>query len=278
MDLKVATPSDTYVSYILSQPLNDVWNIFLLSLARIVPAIAIAPFFGGKMVGDIVKVGLGICITFIFLPFLIISNPISLTLDITFILLMAKEVAIGSILGIIIAIPFFYSQGAGALIDHQRGSQSLQVMDPTTQMQTSPTGTLFNNMMLMVFFSISGPLFFFDGLFTSFALLPIDSFFPPQFFDLHHPFWVAMMGMFTTIVKISLQLSAPSLLAMLLSDLFLGIANRMAPQVQISFLLWSFKAFIGIAMLYLAWWLVIKQLDVQATTWLKSYSKLVNTF
>jgi len=278
MELKVTPPSDTYLSYILSRPLNDVWNIFLLGLARIVPTIAIAPFFGGKMIGDVVKVGLGVFITFIFLPFLIISNPASFTLDITFLLLMAKEVVIGAILGFIIAMPFYYSQGAGALIDHQRGSQSLQVMDPTTQMQTSPTGTLYNDMMLVLFFAASGPMLFFDGLFTSFTLIPIDAFFPEHFFDLHHPFWISMMGMLTLVVKIALQLSAPSLLAMLLSDLFLGIANRMAPQVQISFLLWSFKAFLGIAMLFLAWWLVIKQLDAQASTWIKTYNKLVETF
>lgn len=276
--MKVEPPSDTYLSYILSRPLFDVWSLFLLGLARIAPAVAIAPFFGGKMAGDVIKLGLSVCITFIFLPFLIITNPVSLKIDINFMLLMAKEVMIGSILGFIISVPFYYSQGAGALIDHQRGSQSLQVMDPTTQMQTSPTGTLFNNMMLVVFFAISGPLLFFDGIFTTFALVPIDSFFPPQFFDTHHPFWITMMGMFTTVVKIALQLSAPSILAMLFSDLFLGIANRMAPQVQISFLLWSFKAFIGIAMLFVAWWLVMKQLDVQATNWIKLYSKTASEF
>ena len=279
MGLKVAPPpTDTYLSVILSRPMNDVWNIFLLGLARIVPTIAIAPFFGGKMIGDVVKVGLGVGVTFVFLPFLILSNPGSFSADVSFIFLMAKEAMIGSLLGFIIAIPFYYAQGAGALIDHQRGSQSLQVMDPTTQMQTSPTGTLYNNMLLVLFFAISGPILFFDGLFTSFALLPLDAFFPPQFFDLKHPFWITMMGMLTTVVKIALQLSAPALIGMLLSDLFLGIANRMAPQVQISFLLWSFKAFIGIAMLFLAWWLVIKQLDVHAAAWLKTYSSLVKKF
>lgn len=270
--------SDTYLSYVLSRPLLDVWNIFLLGLARIVPTIAIAPFLGGKMVGDVTKIGLGVAITFIFLPFLIAQNPASFSLDVQFLLTMVKEVIIGAILGMFIAIPFYYSQGAGALIDHQRGSQSLQVMDPTTQMQTSPTGTLYNNMMLIIFFSVGGPIIFFDGLFTSFQLIPLDAFFPSQFFDLHHPFWITIVGLLTLIVKIALQLSAPSIIGMLLSDLFLGIANRMAPQVQISFLLWSFKAFVGIALLFLSWWLVIKQLDTQAVTWLKTYTTTVKTF
>jgi type III secretion protein T len=79
------------------------------------------------------------------------------------------------------------------------------------------------------------------------------------------------------VVKLSLQLSAPALIAMLLSDLFLGIANRMAPQVQISFLLWSFKAFVEIAMVWAAWWLTIKQFEIEGNTWLKFFTKLIPT-
>lgn len=271
-------PSDSYVSYIVSHPLSDVWNTFLLGLARIVPTIAIPPFFAPKLMGDGAKVGLGICITLLFLPFLLAQNPASVHLDVFFILLMFKEVFIGSMMGLMISIPFYYAQGAGALIDHQRGSQSLQVMDPSTQMQTSPIGTLYNNITVVTFFMIGAPIFFFDAVLTSFKLVPLDSFFNAQFFNMNTPFWFTIFGIFTFIVKITLQLSAPPIIGMLLSDLFLGISNRMAPQVQISFLLWSLKAFVGVAMLFLSWWLVIKQLDVQSTYWLKTYSQLVNQF
>ena len=174
-----------------------------------------------------------------------------------------------------ITIPFYYTQGAGALIDHQRGSQSLQVMDPSTQMQTSPLGTLFNNMTLVVFFSIGGPLLFFDALFSSYAVLPYDQFFPASFFVGTKPLWTTMIALCNLVVKLALQLSAPAIIAMLLSDLFLGIANRMAPQVQISFLLWSFKAFVGIAMVWMAWWLTLKQFEVESVTWIKTFTKLV---
>lgn len=271
-------PSDTYLSYVLSRPLGDIWNVFLLGLARIVPAIAIAPFLGGKTMPDTLKLGLGIAVVFVFLPFLVvhINNP--LTLDITFLLLMIKEVIIGSIIGFIISMPFFFSQSAGSLIDHQRGSQSLQVMDPATQAQTSPTGTLYNNMMLIYFFAIGGPILFFDAIFTSYTVLPADAFLPTQFFDITRPLWLTSIGMITTLVTISLQLSAPALIAMLLSDLFLGIANRMAPQVQISFLMWSLKAYLGIGLVWASWWFILKQIDVQALTWTKFLQKLVESF
>ncbi len=273
--MEIASFSESYFSYILSKPLTEVWKVFLLGLARVVPAIALAPFVGGKMLPDAFKLGLGLLVVLIFLPILVVQHSTPIVSDLTFMLLLTKEAFIGAILGFMVSIPFYYIQGAGALIDHQRGSQSLQVMDPSTQMQTSPFGTLFNDMMLVIFFYIGGPILFFDAIFDSYAALPYDQFFPPAFFDLNHPIWVSMIEICNIVIKISLQLSAPAVIAMLLSDLFLGIANRMAPQVQISFLLWSLKAFVGIAMTWAAWWLTIKQFEREGLTWMKYFTKFV---
>jgi type III secretion protein T len=273
--MEITSFSDTYLSYILSRPVAEVWKVFLLGMARVVPAIAFAPFLGGKMLPDTVKMGFGVALVFIFLPFLVVHYTHPIPFDAIFMLLLFKESIVGAILGFLISIPFYYTQGAGALIDHQRGSQSLQVMDPSTQMQTSPTGTLFNNMMLVTFFYIGGPILFFDAVFTSYTALPFDQFFPVAFFDGTRPLWTSMIKLSNLVVKISLQLSAPSLIAMLLSDLFLGIANRMAPQVQISFLLWSLKAFVGIAMVWIGWWLVLKQFEIEGISWIKAVTQLV---
>ncbi|MCH9625121.1 MAG: Surface presentation of antigens protein SpaR [Chlamydiales bacterium] len=274
--MEITVPADTYLSYILSRPLPDVWKIFLLGMARIVPAIAFAPFLGGKLLPDSLKIGLGGAITFIFLPFLVIHQTEPINFDILFMLLLVKEAFIGFLLGFLIAIPFFYCQAAGATIDHQRGSQSLQVMDPSTQMQTSPTGTLFNSLMLIIFFTVGGPLFFFEAIFTSFSVLPFDQFFPANFFDGSRPLWVASIDLLNIAFSIGLQLAAPALIAILLSDLFLGIVNRMAPQVQISFLLYSLKSYSGVGMLWIGWWFVLKQFDVEAVSWVKFFTNLVS--
>src|SRR6185503_20374087 len=137
---------DTYFDYFTKQPLWQIWNLFLLGLARIVPIIAIAPFLGAKAISNPMKIFFGISITTIFMPFLIIHSSVPLVVDIHFILLAFKEVLIGAMMGFIISIPFFYAQAAGGLIDHQRGAQSLQVTDPSTQTQSSPLGVLYGNM------------------------------------------------------------------------------------------------------------------------------------
>ncbi|NGX54281.1 MAG: hypothetical protein K1000chlam4_01006, partial [Chlamydiae bacterium] len=137
---------------------------------------------------------------------------------------------------------------------------------------------IYNNIMIVTFFAIGGPLLFFQGIYTSYQVLPADQFVDPALFNLDAPLCNTLMKYFTTLITVTLQLSAPAVIAILMSDLFLGIANRMTPQVQISFLLWSLKAFIGILILWAAWWLVISQMSTQGLTWIKTVNKLIETF
>lgn len=271
-----ALGGDSYFSFILSKPLPEIWALFLITLCRIIPIIALAPFLGGKVLADPMKVGLGIALVPFFLPYIVGSSTTSLELDVTFILLMIKEVMIGCLLGFLVSIPFFAAQGAGTLIDHQSGAQSLQVTDPSSQTQASPTGLLYNNVMLVIFFIVGAPFMFFDALVTSYHVMPADQFLPAAFFAKGTPLYLTSIKLIHEMMVVTVQLCAPSLIALLMSDLFLGIANRMAPQVQISFLMWSFKSYIGIAVLWAGWWFILKQIDVHSLDWIKMMQKLVS--
>ena len=72
-----------------------------------------------------------------------------------------------------------------------------------------------------------------------------------------------------------IQLAAPAILAILMTELFLGIANRLAPQVQIAFLGMSLKSLAGLALLAIAWFFILKQLGIQSTTWIKEIPRII---
>lgn len=76
-------------------------------------------------------------------------------------------------------------------------------------------------------------------------------------------------------MNLSIQLAAPALIGILLTDMFLGIANRLAPQVQIVFLGISLKSWVGIALLTAAWALIIKVMGKEAIAWMKSVNQLI---
>lgn len=269
------SPTDDYLTFFLHFPIQNLFLLFLLGMARIVTIIAVAPFFGAKLLSNSMKMGFAIVLVPIFLPVFLVHIHTQLDFDFFFLMMIVKEVFIGFLLGLFLSMPYYIAQGAGNLIDHQRGAQSLQVTDPASQTQATPIGILYSDVMLISFFVIGGPFLFYDALLTSYKVIPIDAFMNAAFFSKEMPFWEASIKIFTSFISIAMQLAAPSLIMILMTDLFLGIANRMAPQVQISFLLWSLKAYLGIAILWAAWWLILQQLDIQSISWLKMLHQLV---
>lgn len=267
---------DSYLSLVMVRPPQELWGLYLLTLARIIPTIAISPFLGGKVLPDPIKIGFGVALSFIFFPFLMIKAP-HVAIDHTplFMALLIKEAVIGALLGFLISMPYYYLQAAGALIDMQRGAQSLQVTDPLSTSPTSPIGTMFGNLLITLFYSGGGFFLYCQGLLSSFDLIPIDRFIPAALLNQESPLFSLFLGMAQQTVQMILQLSAPALLALLMTDLFLGIANRMAPQVQITFLLYALKAFVAILILLLGWNLMIHQFEFELS---KSFHSLIELF
>ena len=163
----------------------------------------------------------------------------------------------------------------GVLIDFLRGSSSLMVTDPFMQTQISPIGLLYNYVLIALFFQIGGPFIFLEGFLQSYAIIPADAFLSPTLFTLAQPFWQTLMSLVTKFTALSIQLAAPPLVAILMAEMFLGIANRLAPQVQIAFLGMSIKSLLGIALLFAGWFFILQQTANQALLWLQEMSRLL---
>ncbi|MBJ7448903.1 MAG: flagellar biosynthetic protein FliR [Parachlamydiales bacterium] len=265
-----------YLVAIAAKPLYFV-SLFFLTLARIMPIVAMAPFFGAKVMPVRAKVGLSIALAAIFMPFLMHITKVELTFDSTLVAFAFKEIIIGFILGFLSTVPFSIAQMAGIVIDHQRGSSSLMVNDPTTSSQVSSIGLFYNYMMIVVFFSIDGPFLFLDSVMKSYQSIPPDIFPMASFFQLDSAFWTTIVGLLTYLTSLSCQMAAPSLLMILMSNVFLGIMNRLAPQVQITFLGMSLNAYLGDLALWAAWLLIIDRFGIEPLVWLKSLTSLIQT-
>lgn len=273
------TATDNYASLLFSLPNltpDTVLSLFFLTLGRILPLMAIVPFLGAKNVPMTIRMMFGVSLVALFLPQNLMIAKANLPFNMTFVWLMIKELLIGTVLAFLAAVPFFIAQMAGSLIDHQRGSSALQVTDPTTQSQTGPVGILYNYVLLALFFSLNGPFLFFDGLVNSYQLIPVDGLLNPILFHSDTPLWKMILHLFSKMMNLSIQLAAPALIGILLTDMFLGIANRLAPQVQIVFLGISLKSWVGIALLTAAWALVFKVMGKEGIAWIKTINQLID--
>ncbi|MEI8365222.1 MAG: flagellar biosynthetic protein FliR [Parachlamydiaceae bacterium] len=245
-------------------------TLFLLFLARILPIIAQAPFFGSKILPPSVKMALAISLFVIFVPQLLNVTTARVGFSVESLILLTKELFVGVLLGFLISLPFSIAQSAGLIIDHQRGGASLMVNDPTIQNQSSPLGTVFNMVLIYLFFYIDGPFIFLNALIDSYTFLPPDKFINPDFFDRASTSWDMMVKLLNKVMVISMQLASPALLAILMTDVFLGIANRLAPQVQITFLGMPLKSLLALLVVCFGWRLFTEELVRQTRHWLDS--------
>jgi type III secretion protein T len=270
--------TDSYLNLLLSLPHLapiTVLSVFFLTLARILPIMTLAPFLGAKNLPMVLRMMFSVAMVAIFLPQNLLAVKGDIPYGMAFIGYSLKELLIGTILGFFAAAPFFIAQMSGSLIDHSRGSSALQVTDPTTQTQTGPIGILYNYVLIVIFFILGGPFLFFDGLADSYRLIPVDGLLNPTFFNSNLPIWKQLFHIAEFMFDLSVQLAAPALIGILLTDLFLGIANRLAPQVQIVFLGMSLKSWVGIALLTAAWALIIQVMGKESIAWIKSLNQMI---
>lgn len=272
--------TDTYTEIFLKSAFatsnfTAVLSLLFLFLARILPIIALSPFFGARVLPNPTKVFFALTLFIIFLPHLLLTMNTAPTFNVEFIFYLVKELFVGFSIGFMISLPFIIVQTAGILIDHQRGGASLMVNDPTIQNQSSPLGTLYNMVLIVVFFMVNGPFLFMDAIVSSYEVVPPDKFLNPDFFAKHSPFWIMQIQLFNQVMVISVQLAAPALIAILMTDVFLGIANRLAPQVQITFLGMPLKSLLGLTVVCFGWLLTSTEFIRQSYQWIKSVNDML---
>jgi type III secretion protein T len=259
-------------------PMNLFTTAFL-GFLRLVPIVVFAPFFGAKLPNP-VKVGMALTFTIILLPQIVATSVdrSALDFDIHYVGYSIKELMIGMIFGLLSSIPFHIVQSSGVLIDFQRGSSAMQATDPVLQSQVSPIGILYNYLLIVIFYQINGPFFFLDTIMQSFKFIPVDAFFGEHFFTFNVPFWQMIMGLLTKFTLLSIQFAAPALVAILMADLFLGIANRLAPQVQIAFLGMAIKSLLGLILLWAGWFFILQQITKQTDLFFHDILKTLPSF
>lgn len=253
-------------------------SLVFLFFARMLPILTQAPFFGAKVLPHTTKMALAIALFAIFMPSLLVSVKVAPKFDAALIFLAMKEMVIGFVLGFLITIPFNIVQTAGIIIDHQRGGASLMINDPAVQNQSSPVGTFYNLVLIFIFYTINGPFLFIDAIATSYEIIPPDQYFNPILTEKGSLYWEMTMSLMNKVMIMATQLSAPALIAILMTDLFLGIANRLAPQVQVTFLGLPLKSLLGLTAITLGWGLFTEQIAKESVLWIKNIIELIYSF
>lgn len=223
-----------------------------LAFSRLLSFLAVVPFFGGTAVPSRIKVATAIAFVIILFPSLeAVSPPSDVNFGvITFTALLVKESFVGFTLGFVASLVFEAVQVAGRIIDLQRGSTMAEMFAPQLETRVSELGQ-FKLQFAIVLFLLTGlHHFFIAGLLRSFESVPATAF--PHLQAGWTPAAFFITRLTGEVLAIGIQLAAPAMLALLLTDLFFGIINRVAPQINVFFLSLPVKMVVGILVVLIA--------------------------
>jgi type III secretion protein SpaR/YscT/HrcT len=214
-----------------------------LLLARLLPMMVMTPVFGGQTMPRRLRFGIAIAFTAGLLPpfFPLFAKPIPLN---DYVILLAKEAVVGLILAFFVQILFETVAAVGGIVDLARGATLANVFDPLTQDQQSILSALFTQFAIVLFISIGGMQLLFHGIAESFVLIP-----PLKFVSLNvlGPQSAATpIELLSLLFLLAVKMGAPAVVVLFMTDLGLGVINRVSPQIQVFFLGMTAKGSIGI--------------------------------
>ncbi|WP_127580638.1 flagellar biosynthetic protein FliR [Paenibacillus koleovorans] len=221
---------------------------FLLIFCRITAFFVSAPIFSTRGVPPTFKIGLAFFVSFILLASSEMEKP-PITMDSDYILAILKETLIGLLLGFIAYIFFNAVQIAGSFIDIQMGLGIANVIDPMSGVSSPIMGNFKFIIAILLFLSINGHHYMIAALVRSYEIVPLGQ----GIFEAiatgapnDH-----MIRSFASMFALALQLSAPLVVCLFMTDVGLGILSKTAPQFNIFVVGVPIKIMVGFLLLLL---------------------------
>jgi type III secretion protein T len=199
-----------------------------LGSARMFGVLAILPVFTRLGITGLMRGGVAIALALplwrVLLPAVSAGDPLP-----ALVWLAAKEALIGVLIGVVFSVPFWAAEAAGELLDQQRGSQSAVIGDASGTNRAGITATLLTLTLIAIFFASGGMRFLLDGVYASYRIWPAMQMVPHLGPDGVAP----VLGVLDDLLRGGLLLAGPLLTAMLLTEIALGLINRIAPQINV---------------------------------------------
>lgn len=215
----------------------------ILVFARVLPIVVFTPIFGGEAVPRRFRLGFAVFLTGI----LVLAIPMSENPDVSrlaFAGLLVKEALIGATMAVSLRIMFEAFRAAGAMSDLFRGTTMASILDASSREQTSLLGAFYFQLAMVLLVSLGGLGLITMALAETFVTLPV--FAPGPASLVGQPTTGELIGLLGSLFTSALKIAAPVLAIIVTTDLALGLLNRAAPQIQVFFLGFTVKGWLGL--------------------------------
>jgi flagellar biosynthetic protein FliR len=215
---------------------------FMLVIARIAPLFLVAPMFSSKMipgrVRGIAAVGLAVGMA----PLAMKGRHVPLEL-MSLGGLAVKELLVGLAFALSISVLFAAVTAAGSLMDTMIGFSFGALVDPITGNNASVLSQAYALVGVAVFIAIGGDGWVIQGLNRTYELVPLVDY--PALGSMVAGVQQAFSGIFVA----ALELAAPVVLAVVITDAAFGVVARVVPQLNVFAVGFPAKVTVGLLVL-----------------------------
>lgn len=198
---------------------------FILILVRITSFVFIAPFFGMSNTPQRTKLGLSVFLSLL-LYNVLPQMEVGYNTLLEYSAIVVKEAVAGLLIGFAAYICSNIILFAGRMIDTDIGLSMASMFDPTTNQMSTVTGSLYNNLLMLLLLISDMHVFLLSAVKDSFKLIPIGN------ISVNETMYGTMIGFVTNYFIIGFRIVLPIFVSILVLNCALGIMTKIAPSIH----------------------------------------------
>lgn len=216
----------------------------LLIFIRVAVIIFFFPLFGDQFMPRTAKALLSLAVALAVAPGVEMEALRFPTTIASAVLYLLPELALGLSIGLSARLILEGIRSAGQFAGMQMGFMMANVVDPTNQSQISVVAQLWQISAIMIFFGIDGHHVLIQAIAQSLQTIPpFHLQITPGLFHIVHKLAVEMF-------VVTVQISAPVVAAMILTNVCLGLANKVVPQMHVFMESFPLRLLLGLWMMF----------------------------
>jgi len=214
------------VSALLSRLAGNELAGFILVLARVTPLFLIAPLFSSNLIPPRVRGIIAVAISIGLAPVALHGQHVP-TAPLALAGLIVEGMLVGLGFAFALAVLMGAIESAGSLIDVVSGFSYGSLINPLSGESSAVMNRFYSLVGTLIFLIIGGDAWTLRGLGRTFQLVPLTS----------GPRLSSLVGgaeqVLATVFAAALEIAAPVLVALLITDVAFGVVSRVVPQLNV---------------------------------------------
>ncbi len=244
---------------------------YMLVFCRMGGMVFFNPFFARNSVPAMLRAGFAFALTLVIAPMVVGTAPMQME-TLGLLLAMVKELMVGMTMSVVMIFFYYFLFMAGEIMDIGFGLSMAKVFDPSSNLQISISGNLFQLCAIFYFFLTNCHLILIRAVASSFGFVQIGAVVIPAALGQF------MAEMFMTAFSLCMQLVMPFIAASFTLEVAMGILMKLVPQVSIFVISFQVKIILGLLLLAIYVAPITSFLQKYLTTMFSGISSLLQLF